>query len=374
MPDEVTAADIARLAGVGRAAVSNWRRRHGDFPQPVGGPPTSPTFARPEVEAWLQANGKQMDDSGGPTSREPGTDQATAQLAGIVATLLPLASEVVLDPACGTGLMLVAAVRRLGPSSRYVGQDPDWSKVDRAARAVAATGVGSADVRVGSPLADDALIDQRRTADAVVSLPPARLALSPDELSVDLPWEFGAPSHLDPYLAWLQVCYAYVRPGGSAVVAMPAAASIRASGRRVRAELLRAGALRQVVALPENVAAAGPWQIWTLSRPADRPTYTVRLIDLTSRAPDDLPRDAAGWERVYADSTTTRVVDSIELLDEDVLLLPASHVEPPVRDVAPEYDRARAGLARAAATLEVRLPALARGIGREATSVSLVPV
>ncbi|WP_434095913.1 hypothetical protein, partial [Streptomyces halstedii] len=27
---EVTAAGIARLAGVGRAAVSNWRRRHAD--------------------------------------------------------------------------------------------------------------------------------------------------------------------------------------------------------------------------------------------------------------------------------------------------------------------------------------------------------
>lgn len=28
---EVTAAGIARLAGVGRAAVSNWRRRYADF-------------------------------------------------------------------------------------------------------------------------------------------------------------------------------------------------------------------------------------------------------------------------------------------------------------------------------------------------------
>ena len=37
MPEDatVTAADIARLAGVGRAAVSNWRRRHPDFPRPV---------------------------------------------------------------------------------------------------------------------------------------------------------------------------------------------------------------------------------------------------------------------------------------------------------------------------------------------------
>ncbi|WP_194912320.1 N-6 DNA methylase, partial [Catenulispora rubra] len=55
---EVTAAQIARLAGVGRAAVSNWRRRHSGFPAPVGGSDTSPTFSLAEVERWLRAEGK----------------------------------------------------------------------------------------------------------------------------------------------------------------------------------------------------------------------------------------------------------------------------------------------------------------------------
>ncbi|MFI0372380.1 N-6 DNA methylase [Actinomadura sp. 1N219] len=54
----VTAADIARLAAVGRAAVSNWRRRHDDFPQPVGGTAVSPTFSLAEVEGWLRGQGK----------------------------------------------------------------------------------------------------------------------------------------------------------------------------------------------------------------------------------------------------------------------------------------------------------------------------
>ena len=58
MPAEVTAAQVARLLGVGRAAVSNWRRRYPDFPAPVGGTPASPTFSLSEVEAWLSANGK----------------------------------------------------------------------------------------------------------------------------------------------------------------------------------------------------------------------------------------------------------------------------------------------------------------------------
>ncbi|WP_377271314.1 N-6 DNA methylase [Peterkaempfera sp. SMS 1(5)a] len=54
----VTAAEVARLAGVGRAAVSNWRRRHEDFPAPAGGTDASPLFALAEVEEWLRSQGK----------------------------------------------------------------------------------------------------------------------------------------------------------------------------------------------------------------------------------------------------------------------------------------------------------------------------
>src|SRR3974390_2305425 len=59
MPDSaaLTAADIARLAGVTRATVSNWRRRHADFPVPSGGTDASPAYGRSEVEAWLAARG-----------------------------------------------------------------------------------------------------------------------------------------------------------------------------------------------------------------------------------------------------------------------------------------------------------------------------
>jgi SAM-dependent methyltransferase len=54
----VSLAEIARIAGVGRAAVSNWRRRHDDFPDPVGGSDASPLFSMADVELWLESNGK----------------------------------------------------------------------------------------------------------------------------------------------------------------------------------------------------------------------------------------------------------------------------------------------------------------------------
>lgn len=57
-PVTLTLAGVARLAGVGRAAVSNWRRRHDDFPTPVGGTDVSPQFSLDEMESWLIRHGK----------------------------------------------------------------------------------------------------------------------------------------------------------------------------------------------------------------------------------------------------------------------------------------------------------------------------
>lgn len=63
-PALVTGAEIARLAGVTRAAVSNWRRRYDDFPAPVGGGAGAPLFALHEVHAWLakQHKGQELSD------------------------------------------------------------------------------------------------------------------------------------------------------------------------------------------------------------------------------------------------------------------------------------------------------------------------
>ncbi|MFF0557981.1 N-6 DNA methylase [Streptomyces sp. NPDC004266] len=60
----VSLAEIARIAGVGRAAVSNWRRRHDSFPIRIGGTDVSPQFSLAEVERWLRDNGKLRDVGG----------------------------------------------------------------------------------------------------------------------------------------------------------------------------------------------------------------------------------------------------------------------------------------------------------------------
>ncbi|MBJ7000114.1 N-6 DNA methylase [Streptomyces sp. CRPSP2-6A1] len=59
----VTGSEIARLAGVTRAAVSNWRRRYDDFPAPAGGGVNSPLFDLADVQAWLDKQRKGQDVS-----------------------------------------------------------------------------------------------------------------------------------------------------------------------------------------------------------------------------------------------------------------------------------------------------------------------
>ncbi|THV27547.1 N-6 DNA methylase, partial [Glycomyces paridis] len=56
----VTLTDLARLAGVGRNAVSNWRRREPDFPTPVDESARRPRFSLPELETWAAAHGRDL--------------------------------------------------------------------------------------------------------------------------------------------------------------------------------------------------------------------------------------------------------------------------------------------------------------------------
>lgn len=347
---EVTAADIARLAGVGRAAVSNWRRRHPDFPNPVGGSPNSPTFALAEVEAWLTANGRTagVNTPGGQAVGRT-ADSAESRLAQAMAALLPTPLQgTVLDPVCGDGAALAAAARRLGPRPHYVGRDRDPAQIAVAHSALAGAGATRVDISPG-PVAELA-----HHPDAVISIIPAT-GLPAEGMT----WEYGQPSRADQPLGWVQVCLATLKPGGTAVVAVPFAVAVRTSARRIRADLLRAGVLTHVIGLPEKVGPpGGPWQIWMLTLPAGRPAYVLCMVDLVDRDPDDLPRDDTAWAAIFADPARTRDVPSIELLDEDVFLVPAAYLEPVPRDVAPKYSDLRDRYAARARRLPDIAPAL----------------
>lgn len=71
----VTVGQIAKMAGVGPSAVSNWRKRHADFPAPIQEAPGGDLFSRPEIEAWLELHSRVPEagaPSGVPEEGEPG--------------------------------------------------------------------------------------------------------------------------------------------------------------------------------------------------------------------------------------------------------------------------------------------------------------
>lgn len=506
---EVTAAGIARLAGVGRAAVSNWRRRHADFPKPVGGTETSPSFALPEVEQWLRDQGKLAeiplrervwqqlaghpagavpalvhagcalllirdrptawleitavsdermakvlhlalsdlltarfgpvtesgDGSGGGPSRcvravhTPTADEllpsvpllrATAELAAgigarqafefllgrqldanprqftltppdlaeLMAALVETGSRparTVLDPATGTGALLRALSR---PTALY-GQDadPDLAALTALRLALNSTVEScTVAVRTGDTLRADAF--PQLAVDAVLCHPPFNERnWGHDELAYDPRWEYGFPARTESELAWVQHALAHLREGGTAVLLMPPAAASRRSGRRIRADLLRRGALRAVVALPAGAAPPYgiPLHLWVLRKPGAgvRPSPELLLVDTaepaeptaaTAAATASGGRDRLDWQAVRsavldawepfdrAERTgpepdapagrtgqdrpgVSRVVPVIELLDDDVDLAPARHLPPATAGGGPaELTRVRARL------------------------------
>ncbi|WP_369168922.1 N-6 DNA methylase [Streptomyces sp. R28] len=390
--DELTAAEIARLAGVGRAAVSNWRRRYPGFPKRVGGTPQRPTFSREEVEKWLKATGKsdqlatagrtetgtqRISDlsqfvGGGPSyTREPEhslADLTPGQLlARVMTSLLPQSTaeatpnhaddtdahdtdvSVVLDPACADATLLMAVADRFGSDVKLVGQEIDELAAAKAKAALHLrndTQSVQYEIHSGDSLLNNQLSTYLGASAAVICEPPFDLPQWPAaKLAGDQRWRFGVPSPRDPELAWVQHCYAHLRPHGVAVIAVSPRTGIQPSGRDIRAALVRSGALRSVIALPTGMGSTPDTSIhvWVLRRPYGTPTAdTVDMIDLSglSDAADVPDGDAAWRDIVRGDSPAlSRAVPSQELLDGDVSLLPSRYVSAQVEATPDDFAR-----------------------------------
>lgn len=409
---KVSAAEISRLAGVTRATVSNWRRRHDDFPDPVAGNESRPLFDLHAVQEWLASHGidaaqspeaelrtlvrshatpqavttvmevlRRTEDgwsASGADDRKLATEVAAALrsatsteqvrttldilseramddaastgvyvtppvVASMMAALLRSATtpavRSVLDPACGSGNLLLAAAQ-CGAEELY-GQDSVPVQVQRARLLIEAETALEPVVRAGDSLTADAFSDLR--VDAVLCNPPyGQRDWGSGELAFDTRWDYGLPPRGEPELAWVQHAIAHLRPGGIAALLLPPAVATRTSGRKIRSNLVRAGALRAVIGLTPGVAQ--PWhvglQIWVVRRPEVGAAVpdSMLFVDTAGGARPDgdrLGQDAviALWQAFdegsfdsAAESGVSAVVRLVDLLDEEVDLTPARYV------------------------------------------------
>ncbi len=259
-----------------------------------------------------------------------GETLTTRRLAAVVARFVGPVTGTVFDPACGAGSLLLP----FAPGAKLVGQEINESAA-RLARARAALRGAGIEVRVGDSLQADLWPDLR--ADLVLCDPPVGLTdWGRDSLLVDSRWEFGAPTKAESELAWLQHCYAHVNPGGRLAVVMSPSVAYRRAGKRIRAEILRAGVLERVVALPPGLVASHtqPMHLWILKRPVgdQRVPSSVRMVDLTAEDPDEL------LDNLPDGSVDVPIID---LLDEEVNLTPSTHASATQVDQAEEYAAAR---------------------------------
>jgi N-6 DNA Methylase len=66
LPSLMSMPEIANLAGVRRPVVTTWRRRHRDFPTPVGGDAVRPLFDAHQIAEWLLRTGRANAEQVGP--------------------------------------------------------------------------------------------------------------------------------------------------------------------------------------------------------------------------------------------------------------------------------------------------------------------
>ncbi|MET9100696.1 N-6 DNA methylase [Streptomyces antibioticus] len=419
----VTGAEIARLAGVTRAAVSNWRRRYDDFPAPAGGGASSPLYALAEVQEWLDRQRKGQEVSPEVELWQAmraaygeqmvvGLAQVAAVLAGRTEPELPdgvaarirdlvrTASPVdlvngltgrFLDSARRAGSdqvtpeRVVRAVRHFAPELtsdatvfdpacgigvlllsvaseagiRCRGQELDADSARFAQ--LRADVLGRADVHIvaGDSLRADEWHDLK--ADLVVCDPPAGVTeWGREELLLDSRWDLGTPSKAEVELAWLQHAYAHTAAGGQVVMVMPASVAYRKAGRRIRSELVRRGILRQVVALPPGTATSHALPVHLWClRRPESPGGAD--TQHTVRMVDLTDNSPDGELEPRPDQVAD--VALIELLDDTVDLTPGSHLRSRHRDYPGEYAALRKELEDQVRRLAAILPELAAGGG-----------
>lgn len=474
--------DIADLAGVTRAAVSNWRTRHQDFPPAREGSDANPLFDREEVVQWLKASGRtikttspgaqiwpvinalrgahspseattlvlllatikkasaETGEKANPyqklldapaTERESVVDEVTRWIVAqpglsfveplevnfdwssdevwAVVTMIgqletnALAEMVdyclergqqwqgraggdygefnspvsqllvelaaphgpqIYDPACGLGTVLVSLGERK-PNLELIGHD-----ISGAALSVMAQRAYLRNVKISLAEADVLLADPDSAlrANAVVAQPPLVARWDAPAALTDPRFRFGVPPRNNADMAWIQHAMAHLAPEGTAYVVTSLATAFRGGiDATIRRELVNAGCVEAVVALPSRLQQGSslPLVLWKL-RPAESPDSGTDVLFINAnelKQRDLVDVVVSALQRISPSASQgpeapLARVPIAEILAEEANLTPNRWIQRALIDPAEIRERYSRGLVEAERQLSTPFPDL----------------
>lgn len=227
-----------------------------------------PAPAEAEWSAVCDLLLERRDRESAPAAGEFYTPRPVARLLTGLAS--PQTGDRILDPACGSGGLLVAAAQRIASSDRIDGDSleayaTDRSNVRLAMLNLALHGVDRPAVWAADPVS---LFQDRSTGlvDRVVSNPPFNQRIEDVGISG---WPFGRPPGSKANFAWLQLAWARLSENGLAAMIMPRQAAW-SGGREaeIRKAMITSRAVLGIIALPPNLFThtTVPVHIWILAR------------------------------------------------------------------------------------------------------------
>ena len=269
----------------------------------------------------------------------------------LVRILNPQPGESVYDPACGSGGMLIEAIRQMKNSElacgRIFGQEKNLSNAAIAKMNLFLHGASDFHIRQGDTLRDPRIIQNGALAqfDCVIANPPFSLSKWGADMWESDRWGrriWGTPSDSNGDFAWIQHMFCSMKPEtGRVGVVMPQGVLFRGNkDGEFRRQMIQTDKLECVITLVNNLfygaGVSACLLIFRDRKPADH-VGKVLLIDgsniyTAKRAQNELsPEDVDRLYQLYANYRAVeeyaKVVSMREIEEHGWSLAPNSYIE-----------------------------------------------